>query len=72
MTFWFNKKINNKKIYCSKSIMINFYKQHWKKIGFRTNGAKRNVVEDTCLDVNIWFFGLHFSYTNWDYSNTRT
>lgn len=68
MTVWFNKKINNDKKYYSKLISLNFYPQHWKIFSYKTNGAKKGVKEDVCLDINLWFLGVHLSYTNFDYN----
>ena len=69
MTIWFSKKINEEKRYCSKSISLNFYPQHWKIIRCKSNGAVKGRKEDKCYDLNIYFLGIHFSYTNWDYNN---
>lgn len=66
MTIWFSKKINGQKRYCSKSIMIKFYPQHWRFLKWHTNGAKPG---DKCYDLNIWLFGLLINYTNWDYNS---
>lgn len=71
MTIWFNKKVNGKKRYCSKSISLSFHPQHWKLLNCSTNGAKKGNKKDTCYDLNIHFLGLFFSYTNWDY-NSKT
>jgi len=68
MTIWFNKKNGNKKIYYSKSISINYHKKHWKLFHCSTNGAKKGRKEDKCFDLNIHFFGIFLSYTNWDYN----
>ena len=65
MTYWFSKRKNGEKIYCSKSISINYYKQHWKLLSIRDNGATK---EDSCYDLNINILGLFISYTNWDYN----
>lgn len=69
MTIWFNKKNNGQKIYCSRSISVNFYPQHWKSLQWKDNGAKRGRREDKCYDLNIHFLGIFFSYTNWDYNS---
>jgi hypothetical protein len=68
MTIWFSKKINGEKIYCSKSISFNFYTQHWKLIQCKSNGATKGKKEDKCYDLNIYFLGIYFGYTNWDYN----
>ena len=68
MTFWFNKKINGHKTYCSKSISINFYPQHWRLIKWQSNGAIKGRKEYKCYDLNIYFLGLFFGYTNWDFN----
>jgi len=68
MTIWFNKKINGKKRYCSKSISISYHKKHWKLFHCSTNGAKKGRKEDTCFDLNIHFLGIFLAYTNWDYN----
>lgn len=64
MTFWFSRKINDEKRYCSKSISIRFYMQHWKLLQFKTNGALRGRKEDKCYDLNIYFLGIFIGYTN--------
>lgn len=69
MTFWFNKKTNGIKRYCSKSISINFYPRHWRFARIYTNKAKKGLKCDTCYDLNIQFLGIFFSYTNWDYNS---
>jgi hypothetical protein len=66
MTIWFSKKFNGVKRYCSKSISLRFCPQHWKLYQWKTNGA---VKGDNCYDLNIYFLGVFFSYTNWDYNN---
>lgn len=68
MTIWFNRKSNGIKKYCSKSVSISFHPQHWRMVKAWNNGAKKGVKEDTCFDFNIHFFGIFFSYTNWDYN----
>ena len=69
MTIWFSKKINGEKRYCSKSISFNFYPQHWKLIQWKSNGAIKGRNEDKCYDLNIYFLGIFFGYTNWDYNS---
>jgi hypothetical protein len=69
MTIWFNKKVNGTKRYCSKSISIWFYPQHWRIIHWHNNGALKGRKEDTCYDCNIMFLGFRFGYTNWDYNH---
>jgi hypothetical protein len=68
-TFWFHKVTNGKKIWCSKSISIGFYSQHWKILNYHNNGAVK--VKDSCFDCTLNFFGLRLSYTNWDYNRKR-
>jgi hypothetical protein len=68
VTIWFSKKFNGVKRYCSKSISINFYPQHWKSYQWKSNGALKSRKEDTCYDLNIYFLGIFLSYTNWDYN----
>ena len=68
MTIWFNRKFNGKKKYCSKSISFRYYPQHWKLMQWESNGAKKGKMEDTCYDLNIYFLGFFFGYTNWDYN----
>lgn len=68
MTIWFNRKINGTKKYCSKCISFNFYPQHWRILRISTNGARKGVKEDTCLDFQIWCLGFRFNYVNWDYN----
>jgi len=55
LTIWFNKKNNGKKIYCSKSISLNYHPKHWKLYQWKTNGAIKGVKEHTCYDLNIYF-----------------
>lgn len=69
MTIWFNKKINGEKRYCSKSISFRYYPQHWKLLQWKSNGALKGRKEDTCYDLNIYFLGFFFGYTNWDYNS---
>jgi hypothetical protein len=71
MTIWFNKKVNGRKIYCSKSISLKFVPKHWKLIQCKTNGALKSRKEDSCYDLNIYILGVFFSYTNWDYNLQR-
>jgi len=66
MIIWFNKKINKTKEYYSRSISIKYYPQHINTLIFKDNGAIKG--KDKCYDLNIWFLGLHLSYTNWDYN----
>lgn len=68
MTIWFSRKFNGVKKYCSKSFSINFYPQHWRILRITTNGARKGVKEDTCLDVQFWILGFQFNYINWDYN----
>ena len=60
MIIWFNKS--------SKSISFRFYSQHWKLIQWKNNGAIKGRIEDTCYDLNIYFLGFFFGYTNWSYN----
>jgi hypothetical protein len=69
MTIWFYKKIGSKKIYCSKSITINFHIKYFFKFKCYTNGAKKGNIKDICFDLNIHLFGILLSYTNWDYNS---
>jgi hypothetical protein len=69
MTIWFSKKTNGEKKYCSKSISLNFYPQHWKLRQWKSNGAIKGKKEDKCYDLNIYFLGVFFGYTNWDYNS---
>ena len=69
MLIWFNKKVKGKKRYCSKSISFYFRPQHWKLIQWKNNGALKGIKEDRCYDLNIYFLGLFFSYTNYDYNS---
>lgn len=69
MTIWFNKKNNGKKIYYSKSISLNYHHKHWKLYQWKTNGAIKGVKEHRCYDLNIYFLGVFFSYTNWDFNS---
>ncbi len=68
MTIWFSRKINGEKRYCSKSIRLNFHPQHWRLAQWSDNGALKGRMEDTCYDFNIYFLGVFFSYTNWDFN----
>jgi len=68
MTIWFNKKNNGIKRYCSKSVSFRYYPQHWKLLQWKSNGALKGRKEDTCYDLNIYFLGFFFGYTNWDYN----
>ena len=63
MNFWFGKKGNG--IVNHKCISINYHVQHFLVFSCKTNGAIKGV--DSCFDLNIRFFGLFFSYTNFDY-----
>ncbi|MGL5191608.1 MAG: hypothetical protein ACRC7S_18360 [Cetobacterium sp.] len=60
MTLWFCKH--------RKSFSINWYRE-WNKPHFfvNTNGAIKGI--DSCYDLNIAFYKLHISYTNWSYNN---
>jgi hypothetical protein len=51
-----------------KSISVNFHPQHWNIFQSRDNGY---VVGDSCYDYNLWFFGVCFSYTNWNCPNQK-
>lgn len=66
MTIWFYKKDNGKKKYLSRSISLRFHPQHWRMIKAFNNGAKKG--KDKCYDLNIYFLGIFFSYTNYDYN----
>lgn len=66
MVYWFSKKKNGNKDYKSKCLSFNFYPQHYKSLFIKNNGAIKGV--DNCYDLNIWLFGLHVSYTNFDYN----
>lgn len=68
MTIWFSRKINGVKRYCSKSISLHFHPQHWRLIQWKNNGALKGRKEDTCYDLNIYFLGIFFSYTDWHYN----
>ncbi len=68
MTIWFSRKFNGVKKYCSKSISLRYHPNHWKLHQWKTNGALKGRMEDTCYDLNIYFLGIFFSYTNWDYN----
>jgi hypothetical protein len=65
MTIWFSRKFNGVKKYYSKSILITFRPQHWRRVACWNNRATR---KDSCYDFNIHFLGIFFSYTNWDYN----
>ena len=69
MDYWFNKKykINGEKYY-SKSISLNFYPNHFCKFHISNNGAVKGNHKHTCYDLNIHFFLVFFSFTNWDYN----
>jgi hypothetical protein len=67
MEFWFKKKNNGVKDYNSKLISINFIPKHFKTFSSKTNGAIKGV--DKCFDYNLCFYGLMFSYTNFDYND---
>jgi hypothetical protein len=69
MTIWFSKKTNKEHTYCSKSISINFLPQHWKLRQWKSNGAIKGKKEDKCYDLNIYFLGIFFGYTNWEYNS---
>lgn len=68
MTIWFNKKYNGINYYKSRCISVNFYPKHWKLIQCKNNGAIKG--KDSCYDLNVYFLGIFFSYTNWDYNET--
>lgn len=60
MEHWYNKGNN--------FLSISFLPQHWNKIRWGSNGAKKNKKEDTCYDFNVNFLGVFFNYTNFNYS----
>jgi hypothetical protein len=68
MTIWFNKKVNGEKRYCGKSITIRYHLKNWKLLQWKSNGALKGNKQQTCYDLNIYFLGLFFSYTNWDFN----
>jgi len=68
MTIWFSRKFNGVKKYCSKSVGLRFVPRHWKMIKCFTNGALKGRKEDTCYDFHIYFMGIFFNYTNYDYN----
>ena len=68
MVIWFKKRNNGKKIYNSKLIIITYIPKHWKLCQWKTNGALKGVKEHRCYDLNIYFLGICFSYTNWDFN----
>lgn len=49
------------------------YRQSWKenankpRLSFHTNGAKKKLKEDTCLDVTLIVGYIIFHYTNFNY-----
>mgnify|MGYP003587063433 CR=1 FL=1 len=57
MEYWYNKGNN--------LISFNYYPQHFKILSCKTNGAVKG--SDNCYDFNLWFLGVHFSYTNFNY-----
>ena len=67
-TFWFSRKFNGIKKYCSKSISIMYCPQHWKFLKTTNNGAKKGRLEDTCYNTQLWILGLNICYTNWDFN----
>lgn len=69
MVIWFNNKIQDisGKKYQSKSISFNFTPYHFLSFYCKSNGAIKGI--DKCYDLNIHFFGIIFSYTNWDYNS---
>lgn len=66
MEYWFNKKNNGVKPYKSRLISLRLLHQHWRIVSLKTNRAVKGT--DKCYDLNIWLFGVHFSYTNFDYN----
>lgn len=50
----------------TKTISFSIYPRHFFVFHCGTNGAVKGV--DKCLDWNLIFCGLFFSYTDWDYS----
>lgn len=68
MTYWFRKKKGKNGYYYSKSISLKFYRQHFFKFYIGDNGATKGNQKDNCYDLNIHFFGIFFSYTNWDFN----
>jgi len=69
MEYWFNKKNNGIKTYKSRLISLRFLPQHWNKIQWKSNGAKKGI--DKCYDLNIYILGLFFSYINFDYNEKQ-
>lgn len=69
MTYWFNNKKGRNGYYHSKSVSLNFHKQHFWKFYLGDNGAVKGNPKDSCYDLNIHFFGIFFSYTNWDFNS---
>ncbi len=66
MTIWIRKDFSkNQRI--NKSISLRFLPQHWRLLQWKNNGARKERKEDTCYDLNIYFLGIFFSYTNWNY-----
>ena len=69
MEIWFNKKNNGIKNYHSKSISLSYHWIHRKEFRWKTNGAKKGDIRDTCFDLNIQFLGVFLNYTNWSFNN---
>jgi hypothetical protein len=59
MEYWYD--------YGNKNLTLRFLPQHFWKFHWGTNGAKKSNPKDTCYDLNIHFFGVFFSYTNFNY-----
>lgn len=57
MTYWYNKGNN--------CLTLEYYPQHFKIVSCKNNGAVKG--KDSCYDFNLWFLGLHFSYTDFNF-----
>jgi len=73
-TIWYNRiKRKDNSSYYSKSVSFGDYREVWKnngiksKISYRTNGAKKENPNDTCLDCTLTIGRVNFGYTNWSY-----
>lgn len=60
MEIWINK---------NKFIGLKFLSQHINKLQWRNNGAIKGI--DKCYDLNIYFLGICFTYTNFKYNKNK-
>lgn len=53
----------------TRHVSLRFYPKRILKVWFGTNGATKGT--DRCFDLNVWFAGFWFSYTDFAYDRRK-